>query len=101
MASGMPTSLPEEPNADRLDEILDAVLDLPAGERPRFLDEACGSDSKLRAHVDLAGNVANLIARYRNPAQSTPNTLTVRGRSVKWTLNVGAMCNGQREGEVR
>jgi serine/threonine protein kinase/sugar lactone lactonase YvrE len=42
-------------NADRwkkLDELLDAVLDLPAEERSKFLAEHCGNDEALRSEVD-------------------------------------------------
>ena len=32
--------------------MLDAALDLPASERPAFLDSACGHDGELRAEVE-------------------------------------------------
>jgi Tol biopolymer transport system component len=35
-----------------VERVLDAALDLPPGERPVFLDEACGSDAALRAEVE-------------------------------------------------
>lgn len=42
-------------NVDRwkkLDELLDAVLDLPAEERSKFLSEHCGNDEALRSEID-------------------------------------------------
>jgi serine/threonine protein kinase len=41
----------------RADQLFDQALDLPPGERPAFLDRACGGDAELRALVDrlLAG----------------------------------------------
>jgi serine/threonine protein kinase len=35
----------------RVDELLDAALDRPANDRPRFVDEACRGDAQLRARV--------------------------------------------------
>jgi tetratricopeptide (TPR) repeat protein/tRNA A-37 threonylcarbamoyl transferase component Bud32 len=42
---------------EQADRLLDAALDRPAAERPRFLDEACGGDAALRSRVErlLAG----------------------------------------------
>ncbi|MDB4949565.1 MAG: hypothetical protein JWM27_2214 [Gemmatimonadetes bacterium] len=37
---------------ERVDAVLDAALDLGAGERGAFLDGACGSDAALRAEVE-------------------------------------------------
>ncbi|HEY7514550.1 MAG TPA: serine/threonine-protein kinase, partial [Vicinamibacteria bacterium] len=36
----------------RLDKLLDSLLDRPAAERARILDEECGSDGDLRARID-------------------------------------------------
>ena len=42
---------------DRVSELFDAAFDLPASERPAFLDKACGDDVELRRELDemLAG----------------------------------------------
>ena len=37
---------------DRLNDVLDAVLDLPPAERAAFLDDACRGDQGLRAAID-------------------------------------------------
>ena len=44
---------------ERVKEVLSAALDRPAGERERFLTEACGADQALRREVDslLAAHV--------------------------------------------
>ncbi|PWT89015.1 MAG: hypothetical protein C5B54_09625, partial [Acidobacteria bacterium] len=36
----------------QLDQLLDAVLDLPAEERPAYLDDACAGDTELRKEID-------------------------------------------------
>jgi serine/threonine-protein kinase len=36
----------------RIEEVLDAALDLPPGQRKRFLDEACAADAALRSEVE-------------------------------------------------
>jgi serine/threonine-protein kinase len=41
----------ERDDWSRLDELLDAALERPAGERERFLDEACGQDPEGRARL--------------------------------------------------
>jgi hypothetical protein len=49
------------------DRVLKRLLELPAPQRPAFLDTACGGDSKLRALVQrlLAG--AGLEPGWREP----------------------------------
>lgn len=37
----------------KIDQLFDAAIDLPAHERPSFLDRACGSDAELRREVEL------------------------------------------------
>ena len=36
----------------RVDGILEAALELPAGERAEFLERACGGDAELRREVE-------------------------------------------------
>jgi len=44
----------------RVDELVERALERPAGERPAFLDEACGDDDALRREVE------SLIAHDRD-----------------------------------
>ena len=37
---------------ERVKEVLDAALELPAGERTAFLDKTCGADAELRKEVE-------------------------------------------------
>jgi eukaryotic-like serine/threonine-protein kinase len=37
----------------RIDDLLEAALERPSGERPAFLDRACAGDEDLRREVDL------------------------------------------------
>lgn len=56
----------------RVKEIVGAALELPASERRRFADEACGSDAGLRADVERllaqeSGSLESPLAGLRTP----------------------------------
>ena len=52
---------------ERADRIFDAALDRPAGERGRFLDEACGGDGSLRARIERLLEEAETIDGFLTP----------------------------------
>lgn len=56
----------------RVKEIVGAALEMPASERRRFADEACGSDAGLRADVERllaqeSGSLESPLAGLRTP----------------------------------
>lgn len=64
----------------RVKEVLSAALDRPAGERERFLTEACGADQALRREVD------SLLAAHEEPE----NVLEQHSLDLHARLEAGA-----------
>ena len=57
---------------DRLNDILDAVLELPPADRVRFLDDACRGDQALRAAIDRLLASASPADDFLERAALTP-----------------------------
>jgi hypothetical protein len=55
---------PPERDDPRLRQILDAAADLPANQRPAFLDEACGGDGGLRERVEALLNALDRAGEF-------------------------------------
>ncbi|MES1241748.1 MAG: serine/threonine-protein kinase [Acidobacteriota bacterium] len=55
-----PRPLVAEDLWQRADELLDEALDLPAGQRPPFLDRACGDNRQLRGLVERLISAAEI-----------------------------------------
>ena len=69
--------------AERLESWFDAALDLPAAERPAFLDRVCASDDALRAELEA------LLA-----ADETAETAALDERFAASTAEVPALVPG-------
>jgi len=65
--------MPAEPN--RVEEVFLAAAEIPAVERPTYLDKVCGSNAELRAAVDrlLVAN-ANPASILKSPIASPQST---------------------------
>ena len=61
-----------EGQPDRLDDILDAVLDLPAAARPAYLDDACQDDPDLRREIEGLLAAASPADDFLERAALTP-----------------------------
>ena len=48
----------------RIDELLDAVLELPSGERAAYLERACGGDDELRREVEVLLSADRLAGSF-------------------------------------
>ena len=57
----------------RADELFQAALDLPAGERAAFLDRECGSDGELRELVDRLLRLSETDDEWLSPAGALPD----------------------------
>lgn len=85
----------------RVREILDQALRLPPGERPAYLDRACGADTSLRAEVESLLEAAARSAFFDQPALTATMTLSQDtgdelepGRKVSHYEVVGKVAEG-------
>jgi eukaryotic-like serine/threonine-protein kinase len=65
-------------NLDRWNEIKEIVqhaLDLPPGERPAYLDNACNGDEELRREVDALLAVSSVRADFFDDFQVLPSSM--------------------------
>jgi eukaryotic-like serine/threonine-protein kinase len=95
----------------RIDELLDAALDLPPAEREKFLAAECGNDDKLRDEVlsllkaqeragtFMAGSAMRVAAKHLAQATASTNkTLTV-GQEIG-TYKIQSLLGSGGMGEV-
>ena len=69
---------------DRVSDLFDAAFDLPASERPAFLDKACGDDVELRRELDERDSRLRQIVEFRFFAGMTEDEVAeVLGVSVR------------------
>jgi len=63
-----------DPRWERTKDLVDAALDLPAGEREAYLDDACAADAELRAEV------ASLLESHEEATGVWERVLPANGR---------------------
>jgi serine/threonine protein kinase/tetratricopeptide (TPR) repeat protein len=76
----------------RARDLLRRIVELPAGERERVLDEACGGDPSLRAEVDALRAAAAAAAAGDPPTGSV--TAGLDGRTADLAPGSGASAGG-------
>jgi hypothetical protein len=90
---GKPSITMDRERWQRICEILNQALQLPAEQRPAYLDDACGGDAPARAEVEsliAAANGSGLLDRpVASPSQATT------------TMELSALAAGRRIGPYR
>ena len=64
----------------RIEELLQAALDLDPAARPAFLTEACGADHELRREVDAL--LAHENESFPRSALSSPTAVSLTGQTI-------------------
>ena len=71
---------------NRICEMLDAALQLPPGERGRYLDRTCGGEALVRAEVESLLAASERSAWFDQPILSNPSstaTLELEGEGFR------------------
>jgi hypothetical protein len=84
--------------SDSEDAIFEAALAVPEGERPRYLEGACGGDAALRGRIEMLLHAHKSAGKFmESPAVPSP----ADGPSERPASPVGAEAPGVRIGRYR